>query len=1717
MSSEEHDGLPSEEEEFEPSEDEEDSEEERDVGRHRQKRKKGSEFIDDAADEDEEERPRAKKKAKGRVNQFIDDIAEVSEDDEDEDEDEEGMDDLIDDEGDQALNAAEMVDYRRQIREAEMQAAKDNEINPEELQRLVDERYGNRDYLPRGEEGLESSAVTQQALLPRASDPRLWVVRCAEGAERELVKCYDYAARRTPLMIKSAFCQDHLKGWAGAVADVDPSTSKATIKLVPRLDYAAIAARKPEDARANFGKQPKIRPQPRAFSHEEAKHFRLDVVPQRDRSTGETFYILNGSQRFLDGYLVKSVAVKSLAPEAEVPPLDEIQKFMAAAQVGARAEAEERAAAVPVEQGGDAGGTAAGGNAEVAENGDDAAAGSDLSALVQTLAAEGDAGAPQRRFEKGDKVLVVEGDLRNAQGVVDRVGEDGQVYVELQDGLGTVGHRPAELAKYFESGDHVKVVHGQHVGETGMVVRVDGAVCTLFTDGTKAEVRVFGRDLVPAVTASSTIDSLGQYELHDLVVLDANTVGVVVGVEADSCTVLTNQGRPDKADVRTCRLPDIKRKMNSRRNTATDGGQNVVGVGDLVDVVDGPIKGRSGTVKHVMRGGLFIQSRDTHEHGGFLHVQARHTRVRGGKRAAPGLPLMTPGRATPSYGGVLASPYSSGGLGGAGVLASPSRAGGPSAPGGYGRGGAAGQFSGRVTTQQDRLLEGREITIRKGPYRGMKGRVVSATATHVRMELQAQMKQVTVDRTHLPSEEGGLEGPPPPRPGAWGAAPTPMHAGGRTPMHPGIMATPAHYSSTATPLHPGLTPGREAVTKTPAYDAAWASTPAHPGFSGGPSSAPPPPAPYGAPGFVSAAAGGAAYGAPPPPAGAPSYMPSPGGAGWGGGGGPPPPPPQQQQVPPPPPPAAPPQRQGDHAHWLGVEVVLPSGEHAAVRSIAPDGTATVALGEDDGQGGRAFPPGGATRGGVPLADARLAPVEVQRQRCKVVSGDSAGRVGETAGADGNEVVLKTTEGQVLIVPKQSLARLVDGCWCNTGTQHGHARLLQADSECSNATQAAWAYAQAGCGAGAAGVGVGSVVGAGGGGTAARAAPVLTAYPEYGTGATSGSGGIAYMPAMTSATAGAGGAGAKALPAAVGALAAPAAPAAPGAAADTIGFQTGGAGDIENFRKNIDAGYLPLPTDIFFEGVSKDYYFDTTRRGQYCKSDAANSSTCDELFCPKYSLAVSSDPVLKEGDTNAASMPEVGLDSGMKAADFVRKQLNLGSPFDAYYYDQFGKQVNLTAAERNQAKIDVAKEVVQGMVKHLAPTDRVAVVLFETGACVPKALGLVSCVDMEKLQAGISKDVTALGSTNLQAGLDQATNQLKACKECMSGSKADVENRIVLITDAQPNTADYSTEGLAARLKANAADGIYTTIVGVGLDFNTELIDSISRVKGLNYYSIHSPGEFKQRLDDEFDYMVTPLVFDLELKIDPASTAGGWKILAVWGSPNDNDTALAGNGTLMRINTLFPSPKTDEGIKGGVVLVRMAPPKGAAANAAPLSLAVTYADRAGQSHSSVKSVDVSGATAAANAAGAAGYFESTGVEKAVMLARYVDLMRGWLLDQWALVDKSTKKGPIVIPLSTCTDFPSSYCPVIAQYGLQRTATGCVLAHWLVPTGCVLPPPPPVIWPLLGRWERQSQKLAVNSDAKASIKEFLPYFQSETTAVADPTLAQETAIMTKLVGV
>lgn len=72
----------------------------------------------------------------------------------------------------------------------------------------------------------------------------------------------------------------------------------------------------------------------------------------------------------------------------------------------------------------------------------------------------------------------------------------------------------------------------------------------------------------------------------------------------------TLQGTADNPKVRICRLPDIKRKFpENRKITAPDANGNSISVADIVTIKDGRFAGRAGSVKFVVRGSIFIQSR----------------------------------------------------------------------------------------------------------------------------------------------------------------------------------------------------------------------------------------------------------------------------------------------------------------------------------------------------------------------------------------------------------------------------------------------------------------------------------------------------------------------------------------------------------------------------------------------------------------------------------------------------------------------------------------------------------------------------------------------------------------------------------------------------------------------------------------------------------------------------------------------------------------------------------------------------------------------------------------------------------------------------------------------------------------------------------------------------------------------------------------------------
>ncbi|EEE65300.1 hypothetical protein OsJ_20538 [Oryza sativa Japonica Group] len=744
------------------------------------KRSREDNFIDDSAIEDDEEddddddgggRPK-KKGGGGGVRGFFDEEAQVDEDEEEED-DGEGEDDFINDAG--ADLPDEDVVRGSRHRSIPM---RDEEEDIDEIERQVRERYARSTHIEYGEEAAE---VEQQALLPSVKDPKLWMVKCAIGHERETAICLmQKFIDRSDLQIKSVVALDHLKNYIyveaekeahvkeackglrniyasakitlvpikemadvlsvesksvdlsrdawvrmklgiykgdlAKVVDVDNVRQRVTVKLIPRIDLQALASKL--EGREAVKKKAFV-PPPRFFNIDEAREMHIRVERRRDKDSGEYFEMIDGLM-FKDGFLYKTVSIKSISTQNIQPSFDELEKFR--------------------------------------KPGDDM--NGDMSSL-STLFANRKKG----HFMKGDAVIVIKGDLKNLEGWVEKV-EDETVHIrpKISDLPKTLAFNEKELCKYFKPGDHVKVVSGVQEGATGMVVKVEGHVLIILSDTTKEHIRVFADHVVESSEITTGITRIGDYELHDLVLLDNLSFGVIIRVETEAFQVL--KGVPDRPEVVLVKLREIKSKID-RRTSAKDRSNNMISSKDVVRVVEGACKGM-----------------DTSD-------------PRLGALRSPASILQSPGRLPPrgphmNFGGRF---------------------------GGGGRGGRG----------HDALV-GKCIKIKSGPYKGYRGRVKEVTGVLVRVELDSLMKIVTVKRDDIadtPTVATPFREPRYPLGGE-----TPMHPS-RTPLHP--YQTPMRDPG-ATPIHDGMrTPMRRGwAPMSPPRDnweegnpATWGSSPAY--------------------------------------------------------------------------------------------------------------------------------------------------------------------------------------------------------------------------------------------------------------------------------------------------------------------------------------------------------------------------------------------------------------------------------------------------------------------------------------------------------------------------------------------------------------------------------------------------------------------------------------------------------------------------------------------------------------------------------------------------------------------------------------------------------------------------------------------------------------------------------------------------------------------------
>jgi Ca-activated chloride channel homolog len=280
-----------------------------------------------------------------------------------------------------------------------------------------------------------------------------------------------------------------------------------------------------------------------------------------------------------------------------------------------------------------------------------------------------------------------------------------------------------------------------------------------------------------------------------------------------------------------------------------------------------------------------------------------------------------------------------------------------------------------------------------------------------------------------------------------------------------------------------------------------------------------------------------------------------------------------------------------------------------------------------------------------------------------------------------------------------------------------------------------------------------------------------------------------------------------------------------------GVTQSGAQDFGLFRQILEDGEIPAPSTLDDLGFFAEHKLD------YPAPD------CGSNICMHTLLGINSNMVNGADCTTL----QLGMNSPLNASELPRPPLNLVIAVDV-------------SGSMQGTAISYVRSGLIRMLSALQPEDHVSLVTFSSQAGV--VVDDVPATEKETLQTAFS-DIKAGGNTNIYDGLYQALSL------AASHSDPAKQNRVLFLSDG------VATQGLtnAAKAKSLAAgyakQGIAITTVGVGTNFDADLMRSLGEVGGGNFYFLEDPVAVEEVFTEEVETAFFPLALDVEIKVKVA--------------------------------------------------------------------------------------------------------------------------------------------------------------------------------------------------------------------------------------------------------
>lgn len=176
------------------------------------------------------------------------------------------------------------------------------------------------------------------------------------------------------------------------------------------------------------------------------------------------------------------------------------------------------------------------------------------------------------------------------------------------------------------------------------------------------------------------------------------------------------------------------------------------------------------------------------------------------------------------------------------------------------------------------------------------------------------------------------------------------------------------------------------------------------------------------------------------------------------------------------------------------------------------------------------------------------------------------------------------------------------------------------------------------------------------------------------------------------------------------------------------------------------------------------------------------------------------------------------------------------------------------------KLDYTRQAAQFLVQNLSAEDILSIVLYNDS--VETLLYPENVLRKDTINQHINS-ITASGTTNLSGGW------LQGCQHISANYDTKFVNRAILMTDGLANRGVTDPQQLVKLATQKYGEGISTTTMGLGQDFNEDLLTDMANHGGGSFYFIESPEVAPTIFNEELNGLLNVVGQNLTLTITPA--------------------------------------------------------------------------------------------------------------------------------------------------------------------------------------------------------------------------------------------------------